>query len=182
MDHQIHGANRLGGNSLLDTLVFGKIAGREASVFAKQLQTIQEDNPLESKVDIDVQKFEKDLFMVLDEPLSFRKEIQDLMDQDAGIVRSTTNLQKGLEKILTLKDRIHSQIRVLPKNELNNENNIKNLNITLEVRSSLVVCEAIIKSAFMRKESRGAHFHSDFPTFDTLCGMLISIVLKETEK
>lgn len=120
--------------------------------------------------------------MVLDEPLSFRKEIQDLMDQDAGIVRSTTNLQKGLEKILTLKDRIHSQIRVLPKNELSNENNIKNLNITLEVRSSLVVCEAITKSAFMRKESRGAHFRSDFPTIDTLYGMLISIVLKETEK
>lgn len=62
VDHQIHGASRLGGNGLLDTLVFGKIAGREASVFAKQLQTIQEDNPLESKVDIDVQKFEKDLF------------------------------------------------------------------------------------------------------------------------
>jgi hypothetical protein len=49
-------------------LVFGKIAGMETSVFAKKLQTIQEDNPLESKVDSDVQKFEKDLFMVLDEP------------------------------------------------------------------------------------------------------------------
>ena len=65
---QIHGANRLGGNSLLDTLVFGKIAGMETSVFAKKLQTIQEDNPLESKVDSDLQKFEKDLFMVSDEP------------------------------------------------------------------------------------------------------------------
>ena len=115
---QIHGANRLGGNSLLDTLVFGKIAGREASIFAKQLQTPQEDSTLESKVDMDVQKFEKDLFMVLDEPLSFRKEIQDLMDQVAGIVRSATNLQKGLEKILTLKDRFYSQIRILSKNEL----------------------------------------------------------------
>ena len=163
---QIHGANRLGGNSLLDTLVFGKIAGREASIFAKQLQTPQEDSPLESKVDIDVQKFEKDLFMVLDEPLSFRKEIQDLMDQVAGIVRSASNLQKGLEKILTLKDRFYSQIRILPKNELNNDNHIKNLIITLEVRSSLVVCEAIIRSALMRKESRGAHFRSDFPTIN----------------
>jgi succinate dehydrogenase/fumarate reductase flavoprotein subunit len=78
------------------------------------------------------------------------------MNQDVGIVRSATNLQKGLEKILTLKDKFHSQIRVLPKNGLNNENNIKNLIITLEVRSSLVVCEAIIMSAFMRKESMGA--------------------------
>ena len=163
---QIHGANRLGGNSLLDTLVFGKIAGREASIFAKQLQTPQEDSPLESEVDMDVQKFEKDLFVVLDEPLSFRKEIQDLMDQVAGIVRSATNLQKGLEKILTLKDRFYSQIRILSKNELNNDNRIKNLIMTLEVRSSLVVCEAIIRSAFMRKESRGAHFRSDFPTIN----------------
>ena len=163
---QIHGANRLGGNSLLDTLVFGKIAGKEASIFAKQLQTPQEDSSLESKADIDVQKVEKDLFVVLDEPLSFRKEIQDVMDQVAGIVRSATNLQKGLEKILTLKDRFYSQIRILPKNELDNDNHIKNLIITLEVRSSLIVCEAIIRSALMRKESRGAHFRSDFPTIN----------------
>jgi len=167
---QIHGANRLGGNSLLDTLVFGKIAGRQASIFAKQLQTSQEDSILESKVDIDVQKSEKDLFMVLDEPLSFRKEIQDLMDQVAGIIRSATNLQKGLEKILTLKDRFYSQIRILSKNESNNDNHIKNLIITLEIRSSLVVCEAIIRSALMRKESRGAHFRSDFPTINNDVG------------
>ena len=50
--------------------------------------------------------------------------------------------------------------------EIKNDKNIENLIITLEVRSSLVVCEAIIKSAFMRKESRGAHFRSDFPTIN----------------
>ena len=88
------------------------------------------------------------------------------MNQVAGIVRSATNLQKGLDKILTLKDRFYSQIRILPKNELKNDKNIENLIITLEVRSSLVVCESIIRSAFMRKESRGAHFRSDFPNID----------------
>ena len=162
---QIHGANRLGGNSLLDTLVFGKIAGREASIFAKQLPT-PKDNPSESEAYNDIQKFEKDLFVVLDNPLSFRKEIQDIMDQVAGIVRSASSLQKGLEKILALKDRFYSQIRIFQKNELNNENLIKNFIMTLEVRSSLVVCESIIRSAFMRKESRGAHFRSDFPNID----------------
>src|SRR6185295_4699121 len=126
----------------------------------------QEDITSESEAHNDVQKFEKDLYVVLDNPLSFRKEIQDIMDQVAGIVRSATNLQKGLEKILTLKDRFCSQIRILPKNELNNDSHIKNLIITLEVRSSLIVCEAIIRSAFMRKESRGAHFRSDFPTIN----------------
>ena len=89
-----------------------------------------------------------------------------MMDQVAGIVRSASNLQKGLEKILTLNERFYSQIRIFQKNELNNENLIKNFIMTLEVRSSLVVCESIIRSAFMRKESRGAHFRSDFPNID----------------
>ena len=180
---QIHGANRLGGNSLLDTLVFGKIAGREASLFAKQLQTPQEASLLESKVDTNVQEFEKDLFMLLDDPLSFRKEIQSIMDRSAGIVRSATNLQKGLEKILTLKDRFYSQIRILPKNELNNDNHgIKNLIMTLEVRSSLVVCEAIIRSAIMRKESRGAHFRSDFSDINNDKWHVNIYCTKENEK
>ncbi len=104
--------------------------------------------------------------MVLNEPSIFRKEIQDLMDQFVGIVRSASNLQKGLEKILILKDRFHSQIRILHENELNNEYHTQNLIITLEVKSSLLICEAIIRSALMREESRGAHFRSDFPTIN----------------
>jgi succinate dehydrogenase/fumarate reductase flavoprotein subunit len=162
---QIHGANRLGGNSLLDTIVFGKIAGRESSIFAKQLKK-SEYNSTESKADIEVQNLKTEPIVILNEPLRFRKEIQDVMDQFAGIVRSASNLQKGLEKILILKDNFSSQIQTLHENELNNEHSIQNVIITLEVRSSLLVCEAIIRSALMREESRGAHFRSDFPTID----------------
>lgn len=163
---QIHGANRLGGNSLLDTLVFGKIAGKEASSFVKQYQSLQQDELLTAEENMNLQEFERDLLIVLDEPLRFRKEIQDLMDKYAGIVRCATNLHKGLEKIKNLKDKFDSQVHVLHKNELNDDNNIRNLITTLEVRSSLVVCEAIIRSALMREESRGAHFRSDFPTIN----------------
>jgi succinate dehydrogenase/fumarate reductase flavoprotein subunit len=162
---QIHGANRLGGNSLLDTIVFGKIAGRESSIFAKRLKS-SEYNPLESKVYMDIKDLETGPIMVLNDPLSFRKEIQGLMDQFVGIVRSASNLQKGLEKILILKDRFHSQIRILHESKLNNEYHTQNLIITLEVKSSLLICEAIIRSALMREESRGAHFRSDFPTIN----------------
>jgi succinate dehydrogenase/fumarate reductase flavoprotein subunit len=162
---QIHGANRLGGNSLLDTIVFGKIAGRESSIFAKQLKK-SEYNSIESKADIEVQNLKTEPIVILNEPLRFRKEIQDVMDQFAGIVRSASNLQKGLEKILILKDNFSSQIQTLHENELNNEHSIQNVIITLEVRSSLLVCEAIIRSALMREESRGAHFRSDFPSID----------------
>jgi succinate dehydrogenase/fumarate reductase flavoprotein subunit len=162
---QIHGANRLGGNSLLDTIVFGKIAGRESSIFAKRLKK-SEYNSLESKADIEVQNLKTEPIVVLNEPLRFRKEIQDVMDQFAGIVRNATNLQKGLEKILILKDKFSSQIQTIHENDLNNEHSIQNLIITLEVKSSLLVCEAIIRSALMREESRGAHFRSDFPTIN----------------
>ncbi|MDQ2685382.1 MAG: FAD-binding protein, partial [Thermoproteota archaeon] len=163
---QIHGANRLGGNSLLDTLVFGKIAGKEASSFVKQYKSLQENELLTAEENMNLQEFERDLLIVLDQPLRFRREIQDLMDQYAGIVRCATNLHKGLEKIKNLKDKFASQVHVLHIHELNDDNNIRNLITTLEVRSSLVVCEAIIRSALMREESRGAHFRSDFPTIN----------------
>lgn len=163
---QIHGANRLGGNSLLDTIVFGKIAGREASIFENQIQETEGNSPLESKRHEEVPDLQKYELMVVDGPSEFRKEIQNTMDQFVGIVRNASKLQKGLEKILILKDKFQSQLRILNQNELNNDSNIKNLIVTLEVKSSLVVCEAIIKSALMRVESRGAHFRSDFPSIN----------------
>lgn len=163
---QIHGANRLGGNSLLDTIVFGKIAGRGASIFVKQKQEPQDNSPTELKKHEEVQNFQMDDFMVINEPAGFRKEIQNTMDQFVGIVRNATNLQKGLEKILILKDKFQSQLRILNQNDLHNNNDIENLIVTLEVKSSLIVCEAIIKSALMREESRGAHFRSDFPSIN----------------
>lgn len=163
---QIHGANRLGGNSLLDTLVFGKIAGKEASIYEKQLQDLQKAGSLASNADMDVQTFEPEPVMMLSKASSFRDEIQSIMDQFAGIVRSAANLQKGLEKILNLKNRYHSEIQRLNEIDLKNANHIQEVIITLEVKSSLVVCEAIIRSALMREESRGAHFRSDFPTIN----------------
>jgi succinate dehydrogenase / fumarate reductase, flavoprotein subunit len=163
---QIHGANRLGGNSLLDTIVFGKIAGKESSIFAKGLEKLEYIQFESKEDDIKVQNLETEPIVVLKEPLSFRREIQDIMDQFAGIVRNATNLQKGLEKILILKDKFSSRIQTIYENDLNNEHNIQNLIITLEVKSSLLVCEAIIRSALMREESRGAHFRSDFPTIN----------------
>ncbi|WP_148685957.1 FAD-binding protein [Candidatus Nitrosocosmicus hydrocola] len=163
---QIHGANRLGGNSLLDTIVFGKIAGREASIFEKQTHGSVCDTPSELKKQEKAQNFQMDDFMVINEPEGFRKEIQNTMDQYVGIVRNAKNLQKGLAKILVLKDKFKSQLRILNQIELHDDYNIKNLIATLEVKSSLIVCEAIIKSALMREESRGAHFRTDFPSIN----------------
>src|SRR5215216_1149843 len=104
---QIHGANRLGGNSLLDTIVFGKIAGGEAARLAKQEvgHTKKTEAPSQLKLNVDNQKkgFDDDYYyggiFVVKEPIKFRNEIQELMKQNAGIVREQTRLQNGLKRI-----------------------------------------------------------------------------------
>jgi succinate dehydrogenase / fumarate reductase, flavoprotein subunit len=165
---QIHGANRLGGNSLLDTMVFGKIAGKEAARLAKKTEA---PSPLQSNVDNNQKKeegFVDDYYegiSVAKEPIRFRNEIQELMKQSAGIIREETRLQSGLKRILELKNEFYSKHNIIEVSKID-DNNSENIVITLQVKSSLVACEAIIRSALMRQESRGAHYRSDFPKLD----------------
>ena len=173
---QIHGANRLGGNSLLDTLVFGKIAGSEAAKLAKHAKKEKISKTKSSSQlisNIYNQKGNDDdnyggIFLV-NEPIRFRNKIQELMNLNAGIIRERTKLQDGLEKILQLKDEFysHKQNFNLKDFEIDDNNDTsENIVLTLQVKSSFVACEAIIRSALMRQESRGAHYRSDFPKLD----------------
>ena len=159
---QIHGANRLGGNSLLDTVVFGKIAGAEAARFANEVGERQKTGPslLRSKINDQV-GFDDEIFVVK-EPITFRNEIQELMKYNAGIIREETKLQNGLKRILELKSEFYSKDNILEEFKIDNDN----VALTMQVKSSLVVCEAIIRCALMRQESRGAHYRSDFPKTD----------------
>jgi succinate dehydrogenase/fumarate reductase flavoprotein subunit len=109
-------------------------------------------------------EFEDGIFIVK-EPIKFLNEIQELMNQDAGIIREETKLQNGLKRILELKNEFYSKDNIL-KEFKNDDDNGENVVLTWEVKSSLVVCEAIIRSALMRQESRGAHYRSDFPKID----------------
>jgi succinate dehydrogenase flavoprotein subunit len=158
---QIHGANRLGGNSLLDTQIFGKIAGGEAAKLAKEATpegvgrgNINNQNGL-------MDNTEGGIFVVK-EPLSILKEIQEVMKENAGIIRDGTKLQKGLQRILEIKKKFYSKDSMLKELIIDDERVV----LTFEVKSSLVVCEAIIKCAIMRQESRGAHYRSDYPKLD----------------
>ncbi|MFL6317140.1 MAG: FAD-binding protein [Nitrososphaeraceae archaeon] len=178
---QIHGANRLGGNSLLDTVVFGKIAGDEAASFAKQgatgntKKTKEVPSQLKSNVDNQTKGLDDNNdddyyggIFVVKEPIKFRNEIQELMKQNAGIVREQTRLQNGLKRILELKNEFYSNkdnINI-KEFEIDDNNNFENVVLSWQVKSSLVACEAIIRSALMRQESRGAHYRSDFPKLD----------------
>ena len=176
---QIHGANRLGGNSLLDTIVFGKIAGGEAAKFAKQgitenTKKIEAPSQLKSNVynqkkalDDNNDDYYGGIFVVK-EPINFRNEIQELMKQNAGIVREQTRLQNGLKRILDMKDEFYSNkdnIKI-KEFEIDDYNNCEDVVLSWQVKSSLIACEAIIRSALMRQESRGAHYRSDFPKLD----------------
>ncbi|MFL6473726.1 MAG: FAD-dependent oxidoreductase [Nitrososphaera sp.] len=176
---QIHGANRLGGNSLLDTIVFGKIAGNEAAKLAKQVmkenakKTKEVSSQLKSSFVKQKNRYDDDYYyegiFVVKEPIKFRSELQDLMMQNAGILREQSRLQNGLKRILELKNEFYSNkhnINLKESNIVDDNNNTENIVLTWQVKSSLIACEAIIRSALMREESRGAHFRSDFPKLD----------------
>jgi len=159
---QIHGANRLGGNSLLDTVVFGKIAGAEAVRSAKDAEGGQKTGPSLKGPNANNQKEFDDGIFVVKDPITFRNKIQELMKYNAGIIREETKLQNGLKGILELRREFYSKDNILK----GFNDDVENVALTMEVKSSLVVCEAIIRSALMRQESRGAHYRSDFPNPD----------------
>ena len=162
---QIHGANRLGGNSLLDTIVFGKIVGGEAARLAKEVGDRGKTRgpPSSLRLNVNNQEYENYGIFIFKEPIKFLKEIQELMNHDAGIIRDETRLQHGLKRILELKEEFYSKDNFLKDFKIDDDGNSENVFLTWEVKASLVVCEAIIRSALMRQESRGAHYRSDFP-------------------
>jgi succinate dehydrogenase/fumarate reductase flavoprotein subunit len=162
---QIHGANRLGGNSLLDTIVFGKIVGGEAARLAKEVGERGKTRgpPSSLRLNVNSQEYEDYRIFIFKEPIKFLKEIQELMNHDVGIIRDETRLQHGLKRILELKKEFYSKDNFLKDFKIDDDGNSENFFLTWEVKASLVVCEAIIRSALRRRESRGAHYRSDFP-------------------
>jgi len=162
---QVHGANRLGGNSLLGTVVFGKIAGREAATkVARERKRATYGGS--STLSILGKSYNEDkrlahtLFTVK-QPLRILRQVQQIMQENAGIIREGIKLRKAIIKILELEKTFYSKHSVL-KSYTDYENVVN----TWEVRSALVVCEAVLRSALMRQESRGAHYRSDFPERD----------------
>jgi succinate dehydrogenase / fumarate reductase, flavoprotein subunit len=158
---QVHGANRLGGNSLLGTVVFGKIAGREAATkVAREKKRTINGKSSSSIIGITYnndKRLAPTLFAVK-QPLRICSQIQQVMHENAGIIREASKLRKGIKKISELEKAFYSK-----NNVLRSHKNYENVVSTWEVRSALIVCEAVLRSASMRQDSRGAHYRSDFP-------------------
>jgi succinate dehydrogenase / fumarate reductase, flavoprotein subunit len=163
---QVHGANRLGGNSLLRTVVFGKIAGREAAtkVAMEKKKTINGKSSSSSSILGITHNEDKRLaptLFAVKQPLRIHIQIQQIMQENAGIIREASKLRKGIKKISELEKIFYSKNSVLKSFK-----KYENVVSTWEVKSALVVCEAVLRSASIRQESRGAHYRSDFPDRD----------------
>ena len=158
----LHGANRLGGNSLSDLLVFGKRAGEAAAAAAKGTHLA------DTALDVgQVEQAIADLMAPLarpagENPYTLQAEIQDVMTVHAPIVRDEAGLRSGLEKILELQVRI-GQCGTGGSDTLAFN---PGWHTAHDLRSMLVNAEALLRAALERRESRGAHARSDFPKTD----------------
>jgi succinate dehydrogenase / fumarate reductase flavoprotein subunit len=158
----VHGANRLGGNSLLETLVFGKRAGAVAAEYTKDKSKQPRTNALERAL----KREEDNLNQVLksngnENPHKINNELRKLMPEKAGLFRTEKQMTEGLTQIKALKERF-KKIRPIASGKKFNFDKIW----ALEIKGNLDVAEAVITGALVRKESRGSHFRRDFPTRD----------------
>ncbi|MGQ3685965.1 MAG: FAD-binding protein [Candidatus Loosdrechtia sp.] len=155
----VHGANRLGGNSLLETIVFGAIAGCNAAQYIKGLRSHRCETILKEMLKMTEQKINALRTSEGSEtPVDIKNALNKTMDNNAGIFRNITQLKEALLDVKTLQDR-YRQIKL---NYAGRQVNLS-LQWALELGGSLDVAEAIITGALARQESRGSHFCTDFP-------------------
>ena len=168
----LHGANRLGGNSLSEILVFGKLAGHYACEYSRKVSSkFKPKNQIKlahQNIDMLIKKGNEETF-------DTREKLSDLMWKYCGVMKDEENLKLGLDKLEILKE-ISKNINVKI-----DENNPISLIELLDLNSSIISAELTIKSSIMRKESRGAHNRSDYPILNNEYRFNILATLKEEE-
>ncbi len=152
----VHGANRLGGNALADTQVFGKISGVSASEAAKSTELKSNDEQVQLEADR-IQNLIKEGSI---KPQEFKENIKRLMWEKVAIVREEKTLNEALKDLQKMQEDLVN-LDVGDKKQYNTE-----LVTALEVINMVEICILTVKSAILRRESRGAHFRSDFPQTD----------------
>jgi succinate dehydrogenase / fumarate reductase flavoprotein subunit len=167
----LHGANRLGGNSLSDLLVFGKRAGRHAAGFAKEHPRAAVDT---AQAEATAQKallpFERGA--QAESPYRVQHDLQELMHDLVGIVRTGAEMRRALDGLGEIKRRA-AACGVGGNREYN-----PGWHTALDLENLLTVSEAITRAALERQESRGAHFREDLPAKDPAFGKVNLVVGK----
>jgi succinate dehydrogenase / fumarate reductase flavoprotein subunit len=154
----LHGANRLGGNSLSDLIVFGKRAGENAAKFANENSSTRlEEGHIQDAARNALRPFERECG---ENPYQIQYDLQDMMQTYAGIVRNEQDLSKARESLQGLKQRA-ANAGVQGNREYN-----PGWHTALDLQNLLTVSEALILSGLDRRESRGGHFREDYPAKD----------------
>jgi succinate dehydrogenase / fumarate reductase flavoprotein subunit len=155
----INGANRLGGNSLSDLLVFGKRAGEHAAIFAKANGAVSiDERQVEAATKRALEPFER--ANAPENPFKVQEDLQGLMQDLVGIVRMEDEMQRALTGLAALQTRAQ-RVGVTGHREFNT-----GWHASQDLGNLLMVSEAIARSAIERKESRGGHFRQDYPDKD----------------
>ena len=168
----LHGANRLGGNSLSDLVVFGRRAGRFAAEFAKSngVANIDEEQ-LQVTASAALAPFDRGASG--ENPYQIQYNLQEAMQDLVGIVRTEHEMEQAVQRIADLRARADGT-GIAGNRQYNN-----GWHTAMDLDSLLVVSEAVTRAALLRKESRGAQFREDFPSKDAEWGKY-NIVVKRS--
>jgi succinate dehydrogenase / fumarate reductase, flavoprotein subunit len=166
----LHGANRLGGNSLSETVIFGRRVGEAAAAYsAGLLAQLRAQQPIAQAHD------ELNRLMQPGDELArpLQRALRNLMWECCGVVRDEERLNQGLEKLTELHEGAE-RLDVRPSSE-----GYRDLAVALDLHASLAAAEATVRSALERQESRGAHQRADFPALDPKLQLNIVVKLDE---
>lgn len=153
-----HGANRLGGNSLIELLVFGRIVGESAAAYSAGMEIQHRSKEVIAQAQQETH--DKLSSKGPENVRAIQRDIRDLMTDYCGVVRDEAGLLEGLRQLNELKDR-NSRIGVHP-----DLSGFAGLSHAFDLSASLLAAQATIESALERRETRGAHNRSDYPDMD----------------
>jgi succinate dehydrogenase / fumarate reductase flavoprotein subunit len=167
----LHGANRLGGNSLSDLLVFGRRAGEAAAAFALShgARPAIDEQQVEVEKQLLLRPFES---AGRENPYLLHEELQEVMDRHAGIARTHAGLAEGLMRVGQLQQRLQ-ELHVQGSRMFN-----PGWHTARDDAFMLTIAEALLRCALERTESRGAHWRTDFPDKDPVQGSQNYVVKK----
>jgi succinate dehydrogenase / fumarate reductase flavoprotein subunit len=167
----LHGANRLGGNSLSDLLVFGRRAGIAAADHAKTVQSTTIDSgQVEAAARELLAPFER---KEGENPYTIHRDLQDVMQNLVGIFRTREDLTRAMQELEKLKAR--AGVLSVEGSRMFNPG----WHLAQDLKSMLIVSEAVTRSALAREESRGAHSRIDYPNLDATWGAKNNVIAFE---
>lgn len=162
----LHGANRLGGNSLIELMVYGRITGKTAAEFVSARTEVRRDPAAVAEARAEMDRFLSSTGT--ETPRRLQRAVRDLMTEHAGVIRTEDSLREGLAKLAVLEERA-AHVGAHPDIA-----GFDDLAHAFDLLGSLLAARATLESAIERRETRGCHNRADYPETDpTLRGNMI---------